>query len=172
MELFRENGCFTDEGLRSVVESRLDEMGRLEAAEHLSYCDQCMDRYTALLTEEVLEAPPKSMKNTVMTTIWVRLMQNTYGRISVAGVAAVLALTMWRSGALDKMIGWQQEVNDALLSTRNSQAVENYEPKELGKPIKIKPRETFSDHVDHALKKLLPSQNSSDTTTGGTTSES
>lgn len=35
-----------------------------------------------------------------MGTIWVRLMQSTCGRAAVAGVAAVLALTIWRTGAL------------------------------------------------------------------------
>lgn len=49
MELFREDGCLTDEGLLAVTKGGLDELGRLETAEHLSYCDRCMDRYTALL---------------------------------------------------------------------------------------------------------------------------
>ena len=168
MELFQENGCFTDEGLQAVVGGQLDELSRLEAAEHLSYCDKCMDRYTALLTADVLETPPKGIKNTVMTTIWVRLMQNTYGRIAVASVAAVLALTMWRSGALEIMIGWQQDAHNTLLSTQIQQTVENYQPKELGKPIEIKPRETFSDRVNHALEKLLSTQNPTDTTGGAT----
>lgn len=104
MELFREDGCLTDEGLCALREGKLDELGRLEAAEHLAYCDGCMDRYTALLTADVLETPPRSVRGTVMTAIWVKLMQNTYGRIAVAGVAAVLALSMWRSGALEQAL--------------------------------------------------------------------
>ncbi len=40
-----------------------------------------------------------------MTTIWVRLMQSTYGRAAVAGVAAVLALSLWRSGAITAILG-------------------------------------------------------------------
>ena len=91
MELFREDGCMTDAGFRAMMDGQLDELGRLEAAEHLSYCDQCMDRYTVLLTADALETPPKSMQGAVMGTIWARLMQNTYGRAAVAGVAAVLA---------------------------------------------------------------------------------
>ena len=43
MELFREDGCMTDAGFRAMMDGQLDELGRLEAAEHLSYCDQCMD---------------------------------------------------------------------------------------------------------------------------------
>ena len=46
MELFDKNGCLTDEGLQALQAGGLDELGRLETAEHLSYCDKCMDRYT------------------------------------------------------------------------------------------------------------------------------
>ena len=60
MELFDQNGCLTEEGLHAVIGGQLDELGRLEAAEHLSYCDKCMDRYTALLTADVLEEPPST----------------------------------------------------------------------------------------------------------------
>ena len=101
MELFREDGCMTDAGFRAMMDGQLDELGRLEAAEHLSYCDQCMDRYTALLTADALETPPRSVQGAVMGTIWARLMQNTYGRAAVAGVAAVLALSLAACGAAD-----------------------------------------------------------------------
>ena len=105
MELFREDGCLSDEGLHALTAGQLDELGRLEAAEHLSYCDECMDRYTALLTADVLEEPPRSARGAVMGTIWVRLMQNTWGRAAVAAVAAVLALELVNSAierAVDK----------------------------------------------------------------------
>ena len=48
MELFNKEGHLTDEGLRAVVDGTLDEMGRLEASEHLSFCDSCLVRYTEL----------------------------------------------------------------------------------------------------------------------------
>lgn len=102
MELFDKNGCLTDEGLQALQAGGLDELGRLESAEHLSYCGKCMDRYTALLTADALETPPHSAHKAVMAAIWVRLMQNTWGRAAVAGVAAVLAFTMWRSGTIDQ----------------------------------------------------------------------
>ena len=83
MELFREDGCLSDEGLHALTAGQLDELGRLEAAEHLAYCDKCTDRYTALLTADALSDPPRSVRRTVMGTIWVRLMQNTWGRAAV-----------------------------------------------------------------------------------------
>jgi len=133
MELFDENGCLTDEGLQALTEGLLDEMGRLEAAEHLSYCDRCMDRYTALLTADVLEEPPRSAHSAVMTTIWIRLMQNTWGRAAVATVAAVLALTMWRSGTLDQLMNFRQQIHTWTPEISQSQSEE---PERLGKPVK------------------------------------
>lgn len=104
MELFNEKGCLTDDGLHALVEGRLDELGRLEAAEHLSYCDRCIERYTALLSGSAMETPQSSVLAPVMKSLWVSIMQNTAGRAAVAGVAAVLALTMWGSGGLSRVV--------------------------------------------------------------------
>ena len=132
MELFDKNGCLTDEGLQALQAGGLDELGRLETAEHLSYCDKCMDRYTALLTADALETPPHSAHKAVMATIWVRLMQNTWGRAAVAGVAAVLAFTMWRSGTIDQLLNFRQELHTWTPETSQSQTEEALQ---LGKPV-------------------------------------
>ena len=121
MELFDQNGCLTEEGLHAVIGGQLDELGRLEAAEHLSYCDKCMDRYTALLTADVLEEPPRSARGAVMGTIWVRLMQNTWGRAAVAAVAAVLALTLWRSGTVTQILEGTRDLKTWMPSTSQTQ---------------------------------------------------
>ena len=133
MELFREDGCLSDEGLHALTAGQLDELGRLEAAEHLAYCDKCTDRYTALLTADALTDPPRDVRRTVMSTIWVRLMQSTYGRAAVAGVAAVLALTMWRTGTLEQILHTGQQLNTWL-----PQTTQQTEPELLGKPVNDK----------------------------------
>ena len=158
LELFREDGCLTDEGLQALRDGQLDELGRLEAAEHLSYCDRCMDRYTALLTADVLETPPRGMHGTIMTTIWVRLMQSTYGRAAVAGVAAVLALTMWRTGALTFVTDHDSDLQ-ALLPTVQVTLPEKQPPKhlpeKLGKPVTSRPGENIYTRVSSVLESLL-----------------
>ena len=157
MELFNENSCLTDEGLQALVNGQLDELGRLEAAEHLSYCDHCLDRYTALLTADALEEPPRSVHKTVMGTIWVRLMQNTWGRAAVAGVAAVLALTMWRTGTLEQILSTGETVRSWLPET-----TQTTEPEQLGKPVQDKePVPTLSQKLTGTLDSLLFGKNES-----------
>ena len=158
MELFDKNGCLTDEGLQALQAGGLDELGRLETAEHLSYCDKCMDRYTALLTADALETPPHSAHKAVMAAIWVRLMQSTCGRAAVAGVAAVLALTIWRTGALTFVTDHSRDLQ-ALLPAVQVTLPEKQPPKllpeKLGRPVDSRPGENFYTRVSSALESLL-----------------
>lgn len=163
MELFRDDGCLTEEGLHAVVNEELDELGRLEAAEHLAYCDKCLDRYTALLTADALTPPPHSVKGAVMGTVWVRVMQNTWGRSAVAAVAAVLAITMWRSGALENLSLTSQNLQALLPSSQTQQQAEpepDAEPERLGKPYEsskasLFPSKLFSSAEDASTPSKL-----------------
>ena len=158
MELFDAKGCLSEEGLQALVGGQLDETQRMEAAEHLAYCDRCMDRYTALLTDDVLEQPPRSARGAVMGTIWIRLMQNTWGRAAVATVAAVLALTMWRTGALTFVTDHGSDLQ-ALLPTVQVTLPEKQPPKllpeKLGKPVTSRPGENIYTRVSSVLESLL-----------------
>lgn len=158
MELFDENGCLTDEGLQALQAGQLDELGRLETAEHLACCDRCMDRYTALLTADALETPPRSAHKAVMTTIWVRLMQNTWGRAAVAGVAAVLAFTMWRSGTIEQLLGFREQVKTWVPETSQSQ---NEEPERLGKPVEDGRQLTEPEQLGQPVEDDEPKQQAS-----------
>ena len=174
MESFRKDGCLSDEGLHALIAGQLDELGRLEAAEHLAYCDKCTDRYTALLTADALSDPPRSVRRTVMGTIWVRLMQNTWGRAAVAAVAAVLALTMWRSGTLEQILSTGETVRSWLPETIQTTEPEQLgrpvqddertptQPEQLGKPVQDKePAPTLSQKLTGTLDSLLFGKNES-----------
>lgn len=104
MELFRENGCLTDEALRMLVGEQLDEMGRLEVAEHLSFCDACLERYTALLTDDTLLTPAEPLTPKILTRVQQRVLRLLVNRYAVGAVAAVLALTLWGAGVFDRLV--------------------------------------------------------------------
>lgn len=150
MESFRNDGCLSDEGLHALIAGQLDELGRLEAAEHLAYCDKCTDRYTALLTADALSDPPRSVRRTVMGTIWVRLMQRTCGRAAVAGVAAVLALTFVTDHSRDL-----QALLPAVQVTLPEKQPPKLLPEKLGRPVDSRPGENFYTRVSSALESLL-----------------
>ena len=173
MELFRDDGCLSQEGLQALVAGQLDQLGRLEAAEHLAYCDKCMDRYTALLTDDVLEQPPRSARGAVMTAVFVQLMQNTWGRAAVAAVAAVLALTLWRSGTVTQILEGTRHLETWMPSTSQTQPDQPDQLPLLGQPVQDderrpaetgplgqpaedkKPAKTFSEKLSGALDGLL-----------------
>ena len=58
MTCFRPDGHLTDAALTALVRGDcLEELDRLELAEHLAYCDQCLQRYAELLSEGPMLTP-------------------------------------------------------------------------------------------------------------------
>lgn len=99
MERFREDGHLTDEALSALVrQAPLGELERLEVAEHLAFCDDCLQRYTLLLADTPLLIPAQSCRE----TLWVRLRRRSIrlmtSRYATAAAAVVLALTLLWSG--------------------------------------------------------------------------
>ena len=104
-ELFRPDGHLTDEGLRARVGGELDELGRLEAAEHLSFCDACLVRYTALLEGDVLQEPPTDQTLPVMRRLRRRAAQALMSRYTAAAAAVLITGTLWYTGIFAGIAG-------------------------------------------------------------------
>ena len=97
-ELFLQTGHLSDEGLQALIDGTLDEMQRLEAAEHLSFCDECLTRYTALLTGDVLEEPEQDGTLPVSRRLRRRAVKNVCNRYAAAAAAVVITAGLWYSG--------------------------------------------------------------------------
>lgn len=97
-ELFLQNGHLSDDGLNALIEGTLDELQRLEAAEHLSFCDECLTRYTALLTGEVLEEPKQDVTLPVMRRLRRKAAKAVWNRYAAAAAAVVITAGLWYSG--------------------------------------------------------------------------
>ncbi|OUP23853.1 hypothetical protein [Gemmiger sp. An194] len=97
-ELFLQTGHLSDEGLQALIDGMLDEMQRLEAAEHLSFCDECLARYTALLTGDVLEEPEQDVTLPVMRRLRRRAVKIAWNRYAAAAAAVVITAGLWYSG--------------------------------------------------------------------------
>ena len=102
MELFRHDGHLTDAALAALVAGEpLDETARLEIAEHLAYCDLCLQRYTDALAGTELLTPERSCQENLWRRIRARAARLFLNRYTAAAAAVALALTMlWGSAGV------------------------------------------------------------------------
>lgn len=100
MERFRDDGHLTDQAIQALVENReLEELERLEMAEHLAFCDLCLQRYTDALTGTELLVPETSCQQSLWVRVRTRTLRLVTSRYATAAAAVALALTMlWGSG--------------------------------------------------------------------------
>ena len=134
MDIFRADGHLTDEALAAFVQDGIvDELARLEAAEHLSFCDWCLQRYTDALAGTELLIPEHSCQRTVWSRIRARAFRMITSRYATAAAAVALALTMrgggekiqfsrpvlpeFRPAAVERLHSWPERWNDALSGT-------------------------------------------------------
>ena len=102
MDIFRHDGHLTDEALTALVTGKpLDETARLEMAEHLAFCDLCLQRYTDALTGTELLTPEHSCRESLWRRIRTRAARLFLNRYATAAAAVALALTMlWGSAGV------------------------------------------------------------------------
>lgn len=98
--VFRDDGHLSGEALGALArnEDVFDQLERLEIAEHLAFCDDCLLRYTLALEEGALLVPERSCQRSLRTRIRGRSLRLTAGRYATAAAAVTLALTMLWGG--------------------------------------------------------------------------
>ena len=128
MELFDPAGHLTDGALLALAHEEVpDELARLEMAEHLAYCDQCLQRYTDLLANAPLLTPAHSCRESLWRRIRARTLRLLTSRYATAAAAVALALTvLWGSAAVplpkrpslpevpQRLQSWPQRWSDSL----------------------------------------------------------
>lgn len=99
--VFREDGHLSGEALAALArnEDRFGELERLEIAEHLAFCDFCLQRYTTALEEGPLLVPERSCRKTLWARIRSRAFRLAVNRYATAAAAVTLALTVLWGGA-------------------------------------------------------------------------
>lgn len=99
--VFREDGHLSGEALEALArnEDRFDELERLEIAEHLAFCDYCLQRYTLALEDGALLVPERSCQKALWARIRSRALRLAASRYATAAAAVALALTVLWGGA-------------------------------------------------------------------------
>lgn len=101
MTLFHKNGHLTDAALTALLQESLDETSRLEVAEHLSFCDTCLVRYTEMLDDSVLIEPEKPLVDGILSKIRQKVIRVFFNRYATAAAAIALAMIFWGYGIFD-----------------------------------------------------------------------
>ena len=96
-KLFDREGHLTDDGLYALKDGTLDDLGALEAAEHLSFCDLCLLRYTDLIdaAPACLQEPMRDLIPQVQNLMRLRRFRIMTNRHVSAAAAVVLAFVLW-----------------------------------------------------------------------------
>lgn len=113
MERFLTDGHLSDEALRATARGdELPELARLEIAEHLSYCDQCLVRYTALLTDDALSTPSPFWRSGLWQRIRLRSAELFANRYATAAAALIIATTLWSGGVFGGMVDLTERLSE------------------------------------------------------------
>ena len=96
-KLFDAEGHLTDEGLYAIKDGTLDDLGALEAAEHLSFCDYCLLRYTAMIdaAPDCMKQPMRDLIPQVQSLMRLRSFRIMTNRSVSAAAAVVLGFVRW-----------------------------------------------------------------------------
>ena len=96
-KLFDAEGHLTDDGLYALKDGTLDDLGALEAAEHLSFCDYCLLCYTELIdaAPACLQEPMRDLIPQVQNLMRLRRFRIMTNRYVSAAAAVVLAFVLW-----------------------------------------------------------------------------
>ena len=99
MELFDRDGHLTDAALSAFSsDAPLSELERLEIAEHLAFCDQCLMRSMGLFTDEALLSPEHSCRDSIWRRIRMRAVRILASRYATAAAAITIVFTLWGFG--------------------------------------------------------------------------
>jgi len=104
--VFREDGHLSGEALEAMAgnEDRFDDLERLEIAEHLAFCDCCLQRYTLALEDGTLD--PARLEQAAERLRELGCLQSDMDGSSVLLVEFRLRDTPGSVAAVLELIGW------------------------------------------------------------------
>jgi cytoskeletal protein RodZ len=127
-DLFDSGGHLSDAGLNALREGTLSELARLDAAEHLTWCDQCLERYTAFAEQGPLGEPEHNLMEPVERKLRMHRLVLFSNRYLTLAAAILLAFGLWNFGlfgAKPKTIRPVQEKVSASFSQVLSGAIQS-----------------------------------------------
>lgn len=98
-ELFDKEGHLTDNAFAMLADNKLDELQRLEIAEHNSLCDKCLDRYITYVEKSEVITPSEIMKKRILNKISFDTKKFYLNQYISVTISACFAMLFWITGA-------------------------------------------------------------------------
>jgi hypothetical protein len=140
------------------VEERLDEMTRLEVAEHLGFCDECLMRYTGMLCDDALLSPAQPVAPRVVQRLRRKTVHVGWLRYGTVAAAACMAVVMWGAGS--HLLAQQDPQPDLVPQQEQRQDTSFWQQWERKpQPEEAAPKEdTWGFDIFSSLRKQEPAQ--------------
>lgn len=128
--LFDESGHLTEETFSQLIHNQLNDLQSLEVSEHLSFCDQCLEKYTNILcpdfpaetnmeddTEKVtLLSPPEPLAPSVLQKIQRKNRVFYLKKLTSLAIAASLTLVIWGGDFSLHLIEKSEQISETFLA--------------------------------------------------------
>lgn len=95
---FKLDGHIAEEGFQRMLKNQCTTLERLELAEHISFCNPCLERYLSLVEQGKLLIPKEGMKEDVLQKAQKDWFGDFRKRLAQATVAASIFLMCWSVG--------------------------------------------------------------------------
>ncbi len=148
---FEHNTHISNYGFNSLISGTASEMQRLEMAEHLSFCDECTDKYVEMLTNDKLMNTKVSVKKNVMQRIHGKIYKALINKYTIYASAACIAFMMWTSGILSYIPQFTNSVDEYLVKSYTQQYEQRYTQNER-EPIMQNVGKTLSNAITSLFK--------------------
>lgn len=102
-ELFNSDGHLTDYAFNAIVGDELNEINRLEVAEHTSFCDECLTKYINVLDSTELLCPSENVKINVINRISYINKKALLKQFIPMAIAACFAIVFWSTGVFTEL---------------------------------------------------------------------
>lgn len=127
MELFDPCGHLTNDALKIFSGfGPLTELERLEIAEHLGFCDECLMRSMKFLPEGALLTPAHSCRDTLWRRIRRRAVQALTSRYATAAAAIAITAVLWSFNIFGGLVAGSAALSN---TARNTQRQDNFSEK-------------------------------------------
>ncbi len=118
------NNCFTKDGhitkqaYALFLSGDMCEKSRLEIAEHLSFCDECIEHFVLAIGQEALVSPPNSTRSSIIKTIYARVFNAVFNKYTAYIAAACIAFVLWGTGVSTNIAKVPAQLSDYAFGIR------------------------------------------------------